>query len=113
MSPAAERRVDVTTFFSNVQPSKDRPQQHRHMRVAAHRLVCNLEGDRLEVRRQFAVVFLTEPGIPFFVPGWFIPQFELVALPDQNRVLLEPGEIPQVSRDTRMRPLAPMSTSVA
>src|SRR5210317_1652918 len=68
------------------------------MRVAAHVMFCSLERDRLEFSRQLTFIFLAEPGVPLVVPGCFIPKFELVALPDQNCVLLERGEIPQLSR---------------
>jgi len=94
VSPAAERSVDVTAVWFYFQSLKDRPQQHRHMRVAAHGWNNALERDRLEVGRHFAVVILVEPRIAFFVPGCFIPKFKLVALSDQHRLLLETRKFP-------------------
>ena len=67
--PASERSVDVTAVCFYPQSGQDRPQQHRHMRVAAHEINRNLERNGLEIGRQLAVVFLAEPCIAFFVPG--------------------------------------------
>ncbi len=58
VSPATERSVDVTAVWFYFQSLKDRPQQHRHMRVAAHGLNNVLERYRLEVGRHLTVVVL-------------------------------------------------------
>ena len=63
-----------------------------------HAAETDLQGERFKLGRQIRFVTVVQPPVPRFVPALFVPQLEPVALPQQDGLAFEPGELAQFAR---------------